>query len=104
MPARAEKVRDVDGALVYRVIGILWGGYQTTDIRRVRFGTGNSVWQNADVCPSHDQNLYWSVWEHLWQPTETGSFAIECKIKGPDIPTIRLDQGFYLRTVDIDEV
>ncbi len=101
MPIRVEQWTDADGETAYRVLGILWGGQATTDKLQIRFGPGNG-WQNVEVCPGHEQNLYWTVWEHLWHPDEGGEVLIECRIKDGDVSTNRLDTGFYRRSVAID--
>lgn len=101
MPIRVEKWR-VDGAITYRVWGIMWGGYETTDALAVRFGA--SGYGPVDMCPPHDSNSTWSLWWHQWTPEATGQYEIQCRIEDPAIITKRLDIGFYNRIVVVDEV
>ena len=102
MPTRLEKWQ-LNGEIVYRVIGIMWGGYEVADDKlRVRYGNGPL--EPVEVCPSHTQNATWTVWEHLWRPESTGYYAITCQIDDDNIVTKRLDSEFYLREVYIDEV
>lgn len=101
MPTRIEKWR-VDGEIVYRVVGILWGGDTPTDQVSIRFGNG--PYEPVDVCPPQETNQTWTLWEHAWRPTTTGVFGIRLRVDDPSIRTRRLDSGYYLREIEIDEV
>jgi DMSO/TMAO reductase YedYZ molybdopterin-dependent catalytic subunit len=101
MPIRVEKW-NVDGAIVYRIVGILWGGYELTDELEVRFGGG--AYEPVDVCPKQKTNASWTLWAHSFRPPGPGVYPIELRINNPSIPTRRLDMGWYLRSVVIDEV
>jgi DMSO/TMAO reductase YedYZ molybdopterin-dependent catalytic subunit len=101
MPVRVEKWR-IDGELVYRVIGILWGGYQVTDALEIRFGAG--AWERVDVCPAQLANDPWTLWEHRLKAATTGDLEIALRVNDPGVPQRRLDLGWYTRTVAIDEV
>jgi DMSO/TMAO reductase YedYZ molybdopterin-dependent catalytic subunit len=105
MPVRVEKWRvgSGSGGVVYRVVGVMWGGYQVTDKLGIRFAA-TEPWTRVDVCPKQTTNATWTLWSHAWRPTQTGSHAIELAIDDEAVPTRRLDMGFYVRTVDIDEV
>ena len=94
MPIRIERWQ-VDGAEVFRVIGILWGGQQTTGQLSIRFG--NARFEAVDVCPPMTGNALWTVFEHTWRPPTPGEYTIRCAIDG--VPTRRLDTGYYERTV-----
>jgi len=102
MPTRVEKWL-VDGAITYRFLGIMWGGYELAgDALRIDFGDGTAA--PVDVCPTQSTNQTWTLWEHLWRPTATGLYKIRMSIADPDIPTYRLDRGWYEREVTIDEI
>lgn len=101
MPIRVEKWR-LDGAIVYKLVGIMWGGYELTD--KLMISLGNGLFVPVDVCPNQETNATWTVWEHLWKPNATGTFEISMSIFDSDIPTRRLDAGWYVREVIIDEV
>jgi DMSO/TMAO reductase YedYZ molybdopterin-dependent catalytic subunit len=102
MPVRIEKWR-VGGAIAYRVVGIMWGGYQVTDKLAIRFGP-NEAYVPVDVCPKQSTNETWTLWSHRWLPTSAGSYAIDLHVDDPASPTKRLDAGFYRRTLAITEV
>ena len=97
MPIRIEHWR-VDGEDLFRVVGILWGGYAPTNELEVRFDSDED-WQPVDVCPPMTHNQPWSLWEHVWRPQGTGTYTIRCRINNPFVPQRRLDFGFYDRSV-----
>ena len=97
MPIRIERWL-VDGAPVFRVIGILWGGFRTTDGLRIDFGDGAVP---VDVCPAMQGNDTWTVWTHAWRPDRAGEYQIHCDIEDEGVPTRRLDTGFYDRFVAV---
>lgn len=101
MPIRVEKWRD-GGELAYRVVGILWGGERPTDALEIRFGNGD--WQEVRICPAHARNDPWTLWEHRFEPAAPGSYAIALRVDDPSVRQRRLDLGWYVRTVAIDEV
>ena len=99
MPIRVEKWR-VSGALRYRVVGIQWGGAARTDGLEIRFGEG--PWQR--MCMSRVSQSPWALWEYEWQPPATGIYAITLRTADRSIRTRRLDTGYYLREVAIDDI
>lgn len=101
MPVRVEKW-DVDGEIVYRVFGILWGGSTPTDELILGWGGDNQV--RVETCPPHSMNAMWTVWQSAWRPGTSGEYSLRMRIEDPAIPTNRLDTGYYARSVDADEV
>jgi DMSO/TMAO reductase YedYZ molybdopterin-dependent catalytic subunit len=101
MPVRIEKWQ-LGGRIGYRVVGILWGGDQTTTGLQIRFGNGG--WEPVDVCPLPTTNRTWTLWSHLWQPELPGSYAIVLRVDDANVRQRRLDSGYYTREVAIDEV
>jgi len=99
MPVRIEKWR-VSGAIRYRVVGVQWGGAARTDRLEIRFGEG--AWQ--PICMTTASAAPWSLWEHPWEPSATGVYAITLRAADPSIRTRRLDSGYYLREVEIDQI
>ncbi|MEO1268353.1 MAG: molybdopterin-dependent oxidoreductase [Myxococcota bacterium] len=99
MPVRIEQW-EVDGEQVMRVIGIMWGGYTLTDALTIRFNPDQD-WVPVDVCPPQHDNLGWTVWTHAWRPSAPGTYRIRCHIDDPNIPTYRLDRGYYDRNVRV---
>jgi DMSO/TMAO reductase YedYZ molybdopterin-dependent catalytic subunit len=101
MPVRVEKWQ-TPGGIVYRVVGILWGGSKITSALSVRFG--NEPWTPVGVCSPPTTNATWTLWSHAWRPKAPGQYAVRMRIDDPTIVTKRLDSDYYLRTVAIDEV
>lgn len=102
MPVRVEKWR-VAGEIRYRVVGILWGGYEVTDALTVRLGD-DAPPVPVDVCPPQSGNQGWTVWTHAFRPTRLGEHTITCQIDDDSVPTRRLDIEWYARSVVIDEI
>jgi DMSO/TMAO reductase YedYZ molybdopterin-dependent catalytic subunit len=100
-PVRVEGWR-VNGRLLYRVVGIMWGGDKLTRRLAIRF--------NADMpyIPvqeyEHVTNATWTLWSHLWRPETPGRYVIQLKVDEPGIQTRRLDVGYYARAVEIPAV
>ena len=101
MPIRIEKWR-VEGELVYRVAGIEWGGSAPAPALEIQFGDG--VWQAVDKRESATDAATWRLWEHAFRPAQTGTYSITLRVPDASVRTRRLDSGYYLRQVVIDEV
>ena len=101
MPVRVEKW-SADGGVSYRIVGILWGGTKPTDRLQIRCGEGD--WQPVAVCPAQSSNRTWTLWSHPWRPATPGDYAIVLRVDDPSVRQRRLDSGYYLREVRIDEV
>lgn len=101
MPTRVEKWR-VEGRIVYRVLGILWGGDRRTDDLKIRFGR-RGEYVPVESC-DHRTNRTWTLWTHTWRPRRAGRYRIRLRVDDPTIPTHRLDVGWYDRTVRIADV
>ncbi len=101
VPLRVEKWRR-DGKLVYRVVGVMWGGYALTD--RLAISIDGGPLERVTVCPAHTTNATWTLWKHLFRPSAPGTYELTLKIDDPDVPQRRLESGRYRREVVIDEV
>jgi DMSO/TMAO reductase YedYZ molybdopterin-dependent catalytic subunit len=101
-PVRVEKRKGANG-LEYRIVGILWGGTKPIDRLAIRIGKeGNFV--PFSVCPTPKTHTMWSLWEYTWKPTTPGTYDIALKVADTSVPQRRLDSGYYVRQVKIDEV
>ena len=101
MPVRVEKWK-VDGKVVYRVVGIDWGGDGTASRLLIRFQP-RDVYKPVSLQPDRSDGG-WGVWEHRWTAATPGRYLIQLKLDGPPVPARRLDAGLYLRGVAVDEV
>ena len=102
MPIRIEQ-RRVDGALEYRVVGIVWGGRAVVERLVIRFGSRDAG-TPVRVCAVPQAPHTWALWTHRWRPTEPGYYDITLKTADAAVRTRRLDVSFYIRRVKIDEI
>ena len=105
MPIRVEQRRTPEG-LRYRVVGIAWGGDRPADRLEIRFGAGDS-WRPVAMCRPHpdpDTPRIWALWEYRWQPPAAGIYSIGLRIPNPSVPQRRLDSGYYVRQVTIEQL
>lgn len=102
MPIRVEKWQ-VDGRLVYQVVGVMWGGSKPTQALQIRFRSSEAFVPVSD-CPLRATTTTWSLWSHLWRPQEPRRYQIVLRVNDPAIRTRRLDLFFYTREVVIQEV
>ena len=101
MPVRVAKWR-IDGKIVYRVVGILWGGKQTTDALVIRFNA-NEIYVPVESY-KHETTTTWTLWTHTWHPPKPGKYVIRLQVDEPATRTRRLDRGAYQRAVRVEEV
>lgn len=102
MPVRVERWKAPNGSLSYRIVGVMWGGYEVTDALEVRFGDG--PWERVDFCTAPSQEQTWSLWSHVVRPSSPGVYSIRMRVADPDVPQLRLSADWYLRQVRIDAV
>ncbi len=102
MPVRVEMWRAADGALLYRVVGILWGGDRLTDSLAIRFDPEPSFAAVEKL--DHRTHTTWTLWSHVWKPAEPGRYRIRLRFEDPQLRTRRMDQGYYHRDVVVREV
>ena len=101
-PVRVEKRRAPSG-LEYRVVGIVWGGSRPVDRLAIRFKKDDEF-VPFTVCPTPKTHAMWSLWEYRWKPSAPGTYDIALKVADPSVPQRRLESGYYVRQVTVDEV
>ncbi len=104
MPVRVEKwLRG--GRVLYRVVGITWGGDVVDPPVSIQWGA-DGEWQQVTACPDREHAQTWGLWWATWDPESDGAHALNCRVDDPDIRTRRLQDAFlrYQRTVTIDEI
>jgi DMSO/TMAO reductase YedYZ molybdopterin-dependent catalytic subunit len=102
MPVRVEKWR-LNGALVYNIVGVMWGGSKPTDALMIRFNP-DLPFEKVDVCPQQTTNTTWTWWSHVFRPPAPGTYEMLLKVDDPTILQRRMATGFYARKVAISEV
>jgi DMSO/TMAO reductase YedYZ molybdopterin-dependent catalytic subunit len=101
-PVRVEKRRGPNG-LEYRIVGIVWGGSKPVERLAIRFAKDAEFTPFA-VCPTPKTHAMWSLWEYRWKPEAPGTYDIALKVADAAVPQRRLETGYYMRQVKIDEV
>jgi hypothetical protein len=101
MPIRIEKVRDA-GRIRYRVVGLLWGGSATVTKLGIRFNPEEEYLPVESL--QVPQKTPWTLWSHIWTPTERGRYTIRLAILEPSEHPKRLESGYYARSVEIEEI
>jgi DMSO/TMAO reductase YedYZ molybdopterin-dependent catalytic subunit len=102
MPVRVEKRRGPNG-LDYRIVGIVWGGAAAIERLAIRFGS-DEAWTPFSICPVRKTHTTWALWEYRWKPTVAGLYGITLRVPDASVPQRRLDTGYYMRQVRIEEV
>jgi len=102
MPVRVERWR-VEGGLLYRIVGLVWGGRSRLSALRIGFG-GRVAEEVVEVCPPPDPTAPWALWTHAWKPTAPGRYRLWLKPLDASVRARRLDLYFYAREVVIEEV
>jgi DMSO/TMAO reductase YedYZ molybdopterin-dependent catalytic subunit len=102
VPIRVEK-RRVAATLEYRIIGIVWGGAKPIERLAIRFHA-DEPWTSFSICPAPATNAMWSLWEFRWKPAAPGVYDIALSVPDRSVPQRRLDAGYYMRQVRVDEI
>ena len=95
--------RDGKERIVYRVVGIRWGGAVRQAPLTIRFRSSERLVPVGDSPPT-DNPQTWSLWSHEWTPDAAGRYQIALGVSDRSIRTRRLDLYFYTREVEIDRV
>jgi DMSO/TMAO reductase YedYZ molybdopterin-dependent catalytic subunit len=101
-PVRVEKRRGRNG-IEYRIVGIVWGGTKPVDRLAIRF-RADEDFVPFSICPAPRTHAMWSLWDYSFKPTTPGTYDIALRVADPSVPQRRLDTGYYMRQVSIDEV
>ena len=101
-PVRVEK-RKTSAGLEYRIVGIVWGGTRPVEQLSIRIGK-DEEWTTFSVCPTPKTHRMWSLWDYRWKPAAPGVYDIALKVTDSSVPQRRLDSGYYLRQVKVEEI
>ena len=102
MPVRVEKRRTPTG-IHYRIVGIVWGGKKPVEQLEIRFRS-DDAWKPFSICPPPATSRVWSLWEYVWKPMGPGIYDIALRVPDASVPQRRLDTGYYVRQVRVQEV
>lgn len=104
MPIRVEQWGEPDGRggerLLYRVVGIRWGGRAARVPLTIRF-RHTQPFVPVDDCPDADAVTSWTLWSHTWRPDASGRYQIALQTAERTVAARRLDLFYYTREVEI---
>lgn len=101
-PVRVEK-RKAPTGLEYRIVGIVWGGKKVVNRLAISFGN-DQPYTPFEICPAPKTHTMWQLWEYRWTPAAPGTYTINMKVPDASVPQRRLDSGYYMRQVKIEEI
>ncbi len=101
MPVRVEKWT-VGDKLQYRVVGISWGGTRPAAKLKIRFNP-EEEFVPVSRYEAGDSRT-WSLWEHVWLPKQPGTYNIRLSTDDAGVAARRMEAGYYVRAVEINEV
>jgi DMSO/TMAO reductase YedYZ molybdopterin-dependent catalytic subunit len=101
-PIRVEQWA-VDGGIVYRVVGIRWGGSTTAGTLTIRF-RHTEPFVPVEDSPAPPSVTTWSLWSHTWRPAQPGRYQIALSVREPSIPARRLAIFYYTREVEVEGI
>ena len=102
VPVRIEKLGAGSGTIVYRIVGVLWGGRAPARALRIRLNPDLSFMPVEEVGVGDGRT--WALWSHTFRPPGPGRYRIELAVGDPGVRTRRLDMGFYAREIEIASV
>ena len=105
-PIRVERWMVTRGGrerVVYRVVGIRWGGSAREAPLTIRLRS-REPFVPVTNCPSTDNPTTWSLWSHEWTPDAAGRYQIALSTLDRTTRVRRLELYYYTREVDIDRV
>lgn len=97
MPVRVEEW-SVGGRILYRVLGLAWGGTRPTGALSLRMN-GDLPFERVGMCAPVTTTATWSWWSYAFAAPRPGLFEMRMRADEPGIRTRRLDAGFYARSV-----
>jgi DMSO/TMAO reductase YedYZ molybdopterin-dependent catalytic subunit len=110
LPVRVEQWK-LGGKIVYRIVGITWGGPVRSEKMKIRFRLGMgpnapaSKWAPLEFCKAATSNSQYGIWVHTFTPPKKGRYYIQVRMEDPKINHARrLQRGDYDRGVFIPEV
>jgi DMSO/TMAO reductase YedYZ molybdopterin-dependent catalytic subunit len=101
MPIRIEKWAE-DEKIIYRVVGILWGGTVPVSKLQIRFNPEEDYVDVDNL--QKTTNDPWNLWTHTWAPKQRGTYRIRLQVADPQVVARRLEAGYYMRSVEISEL
>lgn len=99
LPTTVEQWRTREG-VEYRIQGIVWGGVKPLQSLEIQFEP-KQEFSRVDYIQAASSDNVWRLWRHRWKPPGPGIYQICLRNPDRSIPSRRLDQGYYFRSVEI---
>jgi len=105
-PIRVEQwvvTRENRDRVVYRVVGLRWGGTVAKAPLTIRF-KHTERFVPVENNPPATSTTSWTLWSHTWMPDTPGRYQIALSVSDLSIRARRLDIFYYTRDVEIDRI
>jgi len=102
VPVRVEMHAADGGKIVYRIVGLAWGGRTPPRTLVIRFRP-DVPFAPVEQIGTGDGGG-WTFWSHAFRPPGPGRYRIELAVRDPGVRTRRLDMGYYAREIEIARV
>ncbi|HXY32681.1 MAG TPA: molybdopterin-dependent oxidoreductase [Planctomycetaceae bacterium] len=105
VPVRVEQWR-VGGKILYRVVGITWGGPNRSENLEVLLTKAGGMSQPAPInfCKAATSNSQYGIWTQTFPAHKRGFCAIRVRVADSKVRSRRQKRGDYDRTVFIPDV
>ncbi len=104
-PVRVEQWK-LGGKIVYRIVGITWGGPTRSEKLTIRFATGRNTGSDPvpiKFCKAATSNSQYGIWTHFFTPPKKGYYFIQVRLEHSRTRG-RQNSGHYDRGVVIPAV
>jgi DMSO/TMAO reductase YedYZ molybdopterin-dependent catalytic subunit len=104
LPVRVEQWR-MNGKIVYRIVGITWGGPKRSSSLDVRLSAGGAMSSTSPVnfCNPTTSNSQYGIWTKTFTARKKGYCKIHVRVSDPSVPARRVNRGEYDRGVLIPD-
>ena len=99
LPVRVEKLRANGGPIVYRIVGIAWGGRSPGSGLAIRLLPGRAPAPVEEIVGAASSP--WALWSHTAGPLPPGRYRIELSTTDPAARARRLEAGHYTREIEV---
>ncbi len=102
-PAKIEKWQKPNGTIIYRIMGLMWGGDIKNPDLRINISKENESIVSSDIVQSKTRSniLSWQHWWYWWEPKDNGRFQISLNLENSKELSRRIDRNYYQVSVKI---
>jgi DMSO/TMAO reductase YedYZ molybdopterin-dependent catalytic subunit len=106
LPVRVEQWK-VGGKLLYRIVGIMWGGPQRTEKLKIRFlgpRSSHAAFTPVQFCKATTSNPAYGIWTQCFSASRPEFCLIQVRLNDSTVKSARQDSGLYDRGLFVPEV